>query len=305
MDVTGQVAAVTGGAGGIGRAIARRLVENGARVLVSDLDAGRVDQVVAELEVLAPGRIAGHVGNCADETDLAGLLAEADRRFGPVDLFVANAGIGPVSGIDAPDAEWTAALEVNVLAHVRAARLLLPGWLERGRGHFVATASAAGLLTQIGSPTYTVTKHAAVGFAEWLSVTYGDRGIGVSCLCPMGVDTAMLRGGTDSGNTGSGGADSGSTGSGSTDSGGAEPGSAEPGAAEAGDGEALRRALAAVTGAGRVLDPLDVADTLLAALRDERFLVLPHPEVGEFYRRKGADHDRWLAGMRRYQQSLG
>lgn len=280
MDVTGQVAAVTGGAGGIGRAIARRLVENGARVLVSDLDADRVDQVVAELEVLAPGRIAGHVGNCADETDLAGLLAEADRRFGPVDLFVANAGIGPVSGIDAPDAEWTAALEVNVLAHVRAARLLLPGWLERGRGHFVVTASAAGLLTQIGSPTYTVTKHAAVGFAEWLSVTYGDRGIGVSCLCPMGVDTAMLRGDTDSGGT-------------------------EPGDAEAGAAESQRRALAAVTGAGRVLDPLDVADTLLAALRDERFLVLPHPEVGEFYRRKGADHDRWLAGMRRYQQSLG
>ncbi|MEU6699680.1 SDR family oxidoreductase [Pseudonocardia sp. NPDC046786] len=285
MDVTGQVAAVTGGAGGIGRAIARRLVENGARVLVSDLDAGRIDQVVAELEVLAPGRIAGHVGNCADETDLAGLLAEADRRFGPVDLFVANAGIGPVSGIDAPDAEWTAALEVNVLAHVRAARLLLPGWLERGRGYFVATASAAGLLTQIGSPTYTVTKHAAVGFAEWLSITYGDRGIGVSCLCPMGVDTAMLRGGTDSGGTDSGGV--------------------EPGAAEAGDGEALRRALAAVTGAGRVLDPLDVADTLLAALHDERFLVLPHPEVGEFHRRKAADHDRWLAGMRRYRQSLG
>ncbi|GAA1380583.1 SDR family oxidoreductase [Pseudonocardia kongjuensis] len=295
MDVTGQVAAVTGGAGGIGRAIARRLVENGARVLVSDLDADRVDQVVAELEVLAPGRIAGHVGNCADETDLAGLLAEADRRFGPVDLFVANAGIGPVSGIDAPDAEWTAALEVNVLAHVRAARLLLPGWLERGRGHFVVTASAAGLLTQIGSPTYTVTKHAAVGFAEWLSVTYGDRGIGVSCLCPMGVDTAMLRGDTDSGDT-----DSGDTDSGDTDSGGTEPGDAEAGAAES-----QRRALAAVTGAGRVLDPLDVADTLLAALRDERFLVLPHPEVGEFYRRKGADHDRWLAGMRRYQQSLG
>ncbi|BBG02559.1 MULTISPECIES: SDR family oxidoreductase [Pseudonocardia] len=285
MDVTGQVAAVTGGAGGIGRAIARRLVENGCRVVVSDLDTGRIAEVVDELESIAPGRIAGHVGDCADEADLARLLADAERRFGPVELFVANAGIGPGAGLDAPDAEWTAALEVNVLAHVRAARLLLPGWLERGRGHFVVTASAAGLLTQIGSPTYSVTKHAAVGFAEWLSVTYGDRGIGVSCLCPMGVDTAMLRGEPSAGGSGS------DTGTGAGSGTGADAG-------------ALSQALRAVTGAGRVLDPLDVADALLDGLRDERFLVLPHPEVLEFYRRKGADYDRWLAGMRRYQQSL-
>lgn len=268
MDVTGKVAAITGGAGGIGSAIARRLVERGCRVVVSDLDGDRVEEVVTGLAATAPGLVAGHVGDCADETDLAGLLAEADHRFGPVDLFVANAGVGPVAGLDASDTEWSTAIEVNVLAHVRAARLLVPGWLERGGGHFVATASAAGLLTQIGSPTYSVTKHAAVGFAEWLSVTYGDRGIGVSCLCPMGVDTAMLRG--------------------------------DPGA----DDESTRQALRAVTDAGRVLEPLDVADELLAALGDGRFLVLPHPEVLEFYRRKGADYDRWLSGMRRYRQSL-
>ena len=146
--------------------------------------------------------------------------------------------------------------------------MLVPGWVERGHGYFLSTASAAGLLTQIGSPTYSVTKHAAVAFAEWLSVTYGNRGIAVSCLCPMGVNTAMLNGGSES------------------------------------DDELARMGAKAVTDAGGVLEPLEVADVVIKAIGTEQFLILPHEEVLEFYRRKGSDYDRWLAGMRRYQDSL-
>ena len=123
------------------------------------------------------------------------VVALAEERFGPVDLYAANAGVGlGGAGLDAPDEQWTASLEVNVLAHVRAARVLVPGWVERGHGYFLSTASAAGLVTQIGSATYSVTKHAAVAFSEWLSVTYGAQGVAVSCLCPMGVNTPMLTG---------------------------------------------------------------------------------------------------------------
>ncbi len=196
------------------------------------------------------------------------VLDLAVERFGPVDLYVANAGVGLGQGLESSEEDWSTSLDVNVMAHVRAARLLVPGWLERGRGYFLSTASAAGLLTQIGSPTYSVTKHAAVAFAEWLSVTYGTRGIAVSCLCPMGVNTAMLNGGADS------------------------------------DDPTARQGARAVTEAGGVLEPLDVADVVLDAIDDERFLVLPHPEVLEFYRRKASDYDRWLAGMRRYQDTL-
>jgi NAD(P)-dependent dehydrogenase (short-subunit alcohol dehydrogenase family) len=156
---------------------------------------------------------------------------------------------------------WKTAFDVNIRAHIIAARLLVPGWLERGSGCFVATASAAGLLTQIGSAPYAVTKHAAVAFAEWLSVTYGDRGIHVSCICPMGVDTAMLAGTRDT------------------------------------------SAGAAVTTAGAVLPAEAVADAVVEALAAERFLVLPHPEVLDFFRRKGSDYDRWLGGMRRLRRS--
>jgi NAD(P)-dependent dehydrogenase (short-subunit alcohol dehydrogenase family) len=211
--------------------------------------------------------VTGRAGDCSAEADLARLIATAEERFGPVEVFFANAGVGVGRGLDSTDPEWATALDVNVLAHVRAARLLVPGWLERGEGYFVSTASAAGLLTQIGSPTYAVSKHAAVAFAEWLSVTYGRRGIAVSCLCPMGVNTAMLHG-------------------------------AGP------DDEAGRRSLRAVTDAGDVLEPLDVADVVLAALDTEQFLILPHPEVLTFFRRKGSDYDRWLSGMRRYQDTL-
>lgn len=257
---------VTGGASGIGAALAEALVAAGAKVLVADVDGGGAERVASS--------IAGHgaIGAAADATSVADLrrvIETAEGELGPVDLFFANAGVSTGLGIGPEEDEWQASLEVNLMAHVRAARLMVPRWTERGGGYFVATASAAGLLTQIGSAPYAVTKHSAVGFAEWLAVTYGDRGVGVSCLCPMGVRTSMLDGGFD-------------------------------------DPEPMARlAAGAVAAAGPILHPSAVARETLAAVRAERFLVLPHPEVHEYLRRKAADHDRWLRGMRRLQLDLG
>jgi len=268
MIVTGSVAIVTGASGGIGSALAQRLLEHGASVVVTDLGADRVAATVASLETAGPGRVAGLAGDCSEESHVRAVIDLAESRFGPVDLYAANAGVGLGQGLDSSEADWETSIDVNVLAHVRAARLLTPGWLQRGRGYFLSTASAAGLLTQIGSPTYSVTKHAAVAFAEWLSVTYGARGIAVSCLCPMGVNTAMLHGGAES------------------------------------DDESARMGAKAVTEAGGVLEPLDVADVVVEAIGTEQFLILPHPEVLDFSQRKAADHDRWIRGMQRFQDSL-
>lgn len=213
-------------------------------------------------------RVIGLPGDAADTDVIAAMIGLAEERFGPVDLYVANAGIGDGLGLDADDDQWATVMDVNLMAHVRAARLLVPGWVERGRGYFASTASAAGLLTQIGSATYTVSKHGAVAFAEWLAVTYGAQGVGVSCLCPMGVDTDLLRSGMGA------------------------------------DDEGGRRAIAAVTGAGEVLDPVTVADDLLAAIAEGRFLVTPHANLPELLRRKVDDRDRWIQGMQRYAASL-
>lgn len=269
MKIDGRVAVVTGGAGGIGSALAQRLLEHGASVVVTDLDDVRVKEVVDRLEQVAPGRVAGLAGDCSLESDIQAVLDLAVERFGPVDLYAANAGVGLGQGLEATEAEWDTSIDVNVRAHVRAARLLVPGWVERGEGYFLTTASAAGLVTQIGSATYSVTKHAAVAFAEWLAITYGDAGVAVSCLCPMGVNTDMLNSGAAS------------------------------------DDETARRGAKAVTEAGGVLEPLEVADIVLAGIDTEEFLILPHPDVLDYFRRKGSDYDRWIAGMRRYQKSLG
>ncbi|MEA2177847.1 MAG: hypothetical protein QOG77_1144 [Solirubrobacteraceae bacterium] len=254
MNPEGRTAVVTGGASGIGRALARSLAAAGASVVVADRDGVGAHRVAARLKGLA---VACDV---AQEDEVAALVDRAEEAFGPVDLFCANAGTAAGDGLGTP-AEWETALAVNLRAHVAAAQVLVPRWLERGSGWFLATASAAGLLTQIGSAPYAVTKHAAVAFAEWLSITYGARGIGVSCLCPMGVDTPLLHGAPALGS-------------------------------------------AVVRAAGEVLSPEQVADAVLEGLRDERFLILPHPEVAELARRRTDDHDRWLAGMRRLQQRL-
>ncbi|MDQ1200661.1 NAD(P)-dependent dehydrogenase (short-subunit alcohol dehydrogenase family) [Rhodococcus sp. SORGH_AS303] len=265
MRVTDKVAIVTGGGAGIGAALATALVEAGNSVLVADLDGAAADAVAARLgeRCIAVG------GDVADDAVIAQMIERVEEAFGPLDIYIANAGTTAGMGLDSTDAAWDTALSVNVLAHVRAARVVIPRWIERGtHGYFLSTASAAGLLTQIGSATYSVSKHAAVGFAEWLSVTYGDKGIAVSCLCPMGVNTALLNSGFDS------------------------------------DAEGASVAASAVTGAGTVLEPEDVARIVLEAMETEKFLVLPHPEVLTFYSHKSADYDRWIAGMRRYRTSL-
>jgi NAD(P)-dependent dehydrogenase (short-subunit alcohol dehydrogenase family) len=262
MDVSGKVAIVTGAGGGIGAALAVELAGAGARVVLADVDP-KVNEVARALGDAA----VAVVGDVTDAVVIRELITRADSEFGPVDLYFANAGIFGARGLDGTDEQWSAAMEVNVMAHVRAAQALIPGWIERGAGYFVSTASAAGLLTQIGSAPYAVTKHAAVGFAEWLSVTYGDKGIGVSCICPMGVDTDLLRAGTEN----------------------------------VADAAAAEESIRAVVSAGDVLTPEQVAKDVLAGIAAERFLILPHARVLEMYRHKGADYDRWLSGMRRYR----
>jgi NAD(P)-dependent dehydrogenase (short-subunit alcohol dehydrogenase family) len=179
-------AVVTGAGSGIGAAIAHRLAAGGAQVVVNDLDAERAQAVAASMGgFAAPGDAAGDEGAAA-------LVRAAREAFGGIDLFVANAGVAVGGGPEAPDHDWELAWQVNVLGHVHAARHVLPEWLERGRGHFVATVSAAGLLTMPGAAPYAVTKHAALAFAEWMAMTHGDRGVRVQALCPQGVRTPML-----------------------------------------------------------------------------------------------------------------
>jgi NAD(P)-dependent dehydrogenase (short-subunit alcohol dehydrogenase family) len=264
VELTNRVAVVTGGASGIGRAMARRFAAEGAKgVVVADIDESGSAFVAREL-----GDVGLGLGcDVADEGEVAALIEQAEEEFGPVDLFCANAGVAHGTGLDTPDSAWDLTIDVNVRAHVFAARHLVPKWLERGEGYFLSTASAAGLLSQIGDVSYAVTKHGAVAFAEWLSITYGARGVRVSCLCPQGVNTPLLMAGLE------------------------------------GEGEESIGAKV-VAAAGVLLEPDEVASVVVDGLRDERFLILPHPEVQEYYRRKGDDHERWLRGMRRLQAQV-
>ena len=254
MKLKDKVAVVTGGANGIGRAMCKRFAAEGARgVVIADFDFERAEMLASEINGLAVRT------NVAVEADIVNLVDKAIEAFGQIDLFCSNAGIGTQGGADESNEVWQHIWEVNVMAHIYAARHVLPGMLTRGEGYIVATASAAGLLTQIGSAPYSVTKHAAVAFAEWLSITHGDAGIRVSCLCPQGVNTDLLR------------------------------------RSAGGPGEFLREG---------ALEPEDVADAVVKAIDEERFLILPHPEVAEYFRRKATDYDRWLRGMRRLQASF-
>ncbi|MBV8291766.1 MAG: SDR family oxidoreductase [Mycobacterium sp.] len=269
MKVAERVAIVTGGGNGIGSALAAKLAQQDARVVVADLDANAARVVADGINAERPGAAIAAGADAADTAQIQRLITLAESGFGgPVDLFFANAGITGVVGLEATEKEWDRSIDVNLRAHIRAAQLLIPGWVERGEGYFISTASAAGLLTQLGSATYAVTKHAAVGFAEWLNITYGDQGVRVSCLCPMGVNTKLLYEGEQSGHP-------------------------------LGD-----LATRAVTTAGDVLEPADVANSVLAAIEEERFLILQHAGVLDMYRQKATDYDRWLSGMRRYQRSL-
>ncbi len=265
MRLSDKVVIVTGGGSGIGSALARRIArERPAGVVIADLDRRAAEAVAAQIGDGARG-----LGcDVSVEAELRALFDETEQSFGPAGAFFANAGVAIGESEQTPDDVWDRAFAVNVRAAVLAARLLIPAWLQRGDGCFVVTASAAGLLTQIGSAPYAVTKHAAVAFAEWLAVTYGDRGIHVSCLCPMGVATPMI-----------------------------DPDPAETTAL-------ARRAVASVRASGPVLSPDVVADAVIDGLDREEFLILPHPEVLEHFRRKASDYDRWLAGMQRLQGRL-
>lgn len=254
--MSGQVAVVTGGASGIGRALCVRFAAEGARVVVADLGHEKAAEVAREIGGMA---VAADVTRAAD---VQALVARVEAELGPIDLFCSNAGIFAIGTEDASDAMWQRAWEVHVMAHVHAARAVLPGMLARGRGTILATASAAGLLTNLGAAPYSVTKHGAVAFAEWLAVTYGDRGIRVACLCPMGVRTPMV---------------------------------------DAGDGG---QAVTSVAASGSILEPEAVAEAVVRGLADGRFLILPHPEVGDFWRKKATDVDGWIGGMHRLKARI-
>jgi NAD(P)-dependent dehydrogenase (short-subunit alcohol dehydrogenase family) len=249
MKFADQHVVVTGGANGIGAAMARRFASEGARVVVADLDEEALMRVAAETGGLGVPTDVRH------EHQIAALVTAAEARYGPIDLFCSNAGIVVPGGEEAPDAVWERSISVNVLAHIYAARILVPRMTAKGSGYLLNTASAAGLLTQIGSAPYSVTKHAAVAFAEWLSITYGDQGLKVSVLCPQAVRTNMTAGTVEGG----------------------------------------------VAGVDGMLEPDAVADVVVEGLDAERFLILPHPVVADYFKRKADDYDRWLRGMRRLQ----
>jgi NAD(P)-dependent dehydrogenase (short-subunit alcohol dehydrogenase family) len=278
MDVGRRVAVVTGGASGIGRSLCLALASrDAAAVVVADVDAGGAAKVAAEIEAGGHRALAvtADVGNAADAE---ALVARAEDAFGRVDLLFSNAGIIVTGGLEIPDQAWARTWAINVQSHVWITRAVLPGMLARGEGYLVYTASAAGLLTELGSASYSVTKHAVVALAEWLSITYADQGIRVSCLCPQLVSTNL---GTTSQRLLGAGAPPAADGNGA-------------GALSAADGIG-----AAQAGVDGVLTPDQVAACVIDTMADERFLILPHPEVATYERRRADDRERWLRGMRR------
>jgi NAD(P)-dependent dehydrogenase (short-subunit alcohol dehydrogenase family) len=253
VELLGKVIVITGGAHGIGAAMARRFArEEPAGIVIGDLDGEAAAAVGAEVGGL------GMRADVSTETGTRALIEAAREAYGPVDVFCANAGIAFEGDVDLPDPEWERMWEVNFMSHVHAARHLVPEWTARGTGYLVVTASAAGLLTSIGSAPYAVTKHAAVAFAEWVAITHGGSGVGVSVLCPQGVKTAMING-----------------------------------------DDRLSRLLQP-----EAVEPEQVADDVVAGVRDERFLILPHPEVAQYFQNKAGDYDRWLGGMRKLQAQV-
>lgn len=252
MNLKDKIIVITGGASGIGAAMARRFAEAGAKHVVC-----------ADRDLAGAQAVASDIGGTAIQTDVSleaditALIETVETDIGPIDLFVSNAGIIMEGGVEVADDSWQKIWDINVLAHIRAARILVPKMLARGGGYILSTASAAGLLAQIGSAPYSVTKHAAVSFAEWLAITHGDEGLKVSVLCPQGVATAMT-------------ADIDTS-------------------TVAKDGMLTAEAVAQVT---------------LDAIEEDRFLILPHPQVADYIKQKGSDPERWITGMQRWQAML-
>jgi len=263
-------AVVTGGGHGIGRALCRRLARDGARVIVVDIEQAAAERVARDVNGVA------RVVDVGDEAALAALVEDVEDQFGPIDMFVSNAGVGfgdaasgalSVEGaLGAVEDRWETCWRVNVMAHVYAARAMVPRMLARGGGYLVNFASAAGLLSQIGDTAYSTTKHAAVGFAESLAIAYGDRGISVSVVCPQAVATRMI---------------------------GIED-----------DAESMEGGFGGNDVDG-ILSPETVADVVIDGALEGRFLILPHPQVATYFQRKASDHDRWIKGMQRFKNRLG
>lgn len=247
MDIKDRIVVVTGAAGGIGKALAVRFAQAGAKTVVcADLDEKGAEATAAEINGVA------RKVNVASEDDIKALIDNVESELGPIDLFCSNAGILVYGGPEAPNEEWQKIWDVNVMSHVYAARHLVPRMIKRGGGYFLNTASAAGLLSQVGSAPYAVTKHAAVAMAEWLAFTYADDGIKVSVLCPQAVRSAMTKG--------------------------------------------HEEGVASMDG---MLEPEPVADACLKAIEEETFLVLPHPQVLDYFRNKAENYDRWIGGMKK------
>lgn len=267
MELRDKNTVVTGAANGIGKAVAQEFHRQGARVMLADRDAKLLDTVVAELNAKRPNSAFAFAGDLSTEKANEQLVAQAKESLGFIDLFYANAGVAMGTDLSTTEDVWNVSFDVNVHAHRWAVKYLIEDWMHAGRGYFVSTASAAGLLTAIGSAPYSLTKHAALAFAEWLSITYGNRGLKVSCLCPQGVNTNMLRRSDE--------------------------------ATAADNGNVVRAS-------GAVLEPEHVAEIVVETIRQETFMILPHPEVGQFVNKKAAEHERWLAGMRKLQlRTLG
>ncbi len=260
MELTNKVAIITGAGSGIGRALAQRIAAAGARsVVCTDLNGANAAETARMI-----GKVASAAAlDVANESAIEKIVADTQASDGAVDLFVSNAGYGRAGGLDLPTSEWQKMMNVHAFSHLAAARAVIPGMVERGGGYLLATASAAGLLTQIDSGPYAMSKHAAVAFAEWVAINYADQGIGVSVLCPQAVRTNILG----------------------------------PRSANA------PRSTGQASGDG-ILEPEFVADACLDAIREGRFLVLPHPEVATYFQRKANDYDRWLSGMRRFRRKL-
>ncbi|MEM6938759.1 MAG: SDR family oxidoreductase [Pseudomonadota bacterium] len=253
MQLKDKIIVVTGAASGIGRALCHRFSKEGAQHIVcADLNGKGAAETAA-----AMGGTAKEV-NVGKADEITKLIDEVEETLGPIDLFCSNAGISIAGGVEVPDGDWQRIWDINLMSHVWAARALVPRMAERGGGYLLNTSSAAGLLNQVGSAPYGVTKHAAVGLAEWLAMTYGDQGIKVSVLCPQAVRTEMTRGHEDH--------------------------------------------VAAIDG---MMEPEPVAEACVQAIRDETFLVLPHPEVLSYMRNKTENYDRWIGGMRKLNRRFG
>lgn len=256
MQVNNKVVVITGAGSGIGRALAEKFASEGAaKIICVDINGANAEETA--------DKIGGVAMTCdvSKDAEIQRVIDDTENTYGAIDLFCSNAGIGMGESEQSPDSDWQTSWEVNVMSHVYAARHLVPRMLARGGGYFMNTSSAAGLLNQIGSATYGVTKHAAIGFGEWLALTYAHQGIKVSMLCPQAVRTAMTDSGKDTQNV----------------------------RAAATDG---------------MLEPDVVADIVVDGLNEERFLILPHPEVETYMQRKTGDYDRWIHGMNKLQRTL-